>query len=162
MMMTDGRTQEFLGSGETTYRITDSMDRSGTVETLHSELMSIPGISIEPTEKGILLSVTETDRILFQPDSAALSEDQKFRLEELARSLAGFPERDILITGHTADYGTPDGRKDLSRNRAAAVADILFPQGRTGPGRLFLRGAGNTEPLGTDKENRRVEILILD
>ncbi|QEN08128.1 OmpA family protein [Oceanispirochaeta crateris] len=162
MMMSNGRTQEFMGIGETNYRITASIDREEAVKSLETELESIPGVTIKPTEKGILLSVNETDRILFQPDSSIVSDDQKYRLEELARSLHAYPQRDILITGHTADYGTLEGRKKLSRDRAAAVADILFPQGRTGPGRLFLRGAGNSEPLGSDMEDRRVEILILD
>ncbi|MDA3956209.1 OmpA family protein [Oceanispirochaeta sp.] len=162
MLMADGRTQEFRGRGETSYRINDSIDRPRAVQSLQTELESVPGVTIEPTTEGILLSIIETDRILFQPDSSEVTMDQRYRLEELAHSLAAYPERDILITGHTADYGSFEGRKNLSRNRAAAVADILFPGGRTGQGRLFLRGAGNTEPLGSDQENRRVEILILD
>ena len=162
MLMSDGRTQEFIGTGMTTYRLTDRIDRPHTVESLLSQLESVPGIEVKPDDEGILLSVIDTDRILFEPESSILSRDQKYRLEKLARSLSAFPERDILITGHTADYGTFEGRKVLSRDRASVVADILFPEGRTGSGRLFLRGAGNTEPLGSDRENRRVEILILD
>lgn len=162
MMMRDGVTQEFVGSGKTTYRFTQSFDRPVAVESLISELQSVPGITVKPTEEGILLSVIETDNILFEPELSIVSDDQRYRLEQLRRSLLQYSERDILITGHTADYGTEEGRKALSRDRAAAVADLLFPQGRSGRGQLFLRGAGNSEPLGSDKENRRVEILILD
>jgi outer membrane protein OmpA-like peptidoglycan-associated protein len=162
MVMADGRTQEFVGKSRTTYRLNETLITTGAAESLRSELHSVPGIFIEQLDDGVMLSVLETDRILFEAESAIVSKDQRFRLEELARSLETYAERDILISGHTADYGNLEGRKNLSRNRAAAVADILFPQGRPGPGKLFLRGAGNTEPLGYDKENRRVEILILD
>jgi len=162
MMMSDGNTQEFIGSGEISYRYTQRLDRRLAVESLKSELQIVPGITVQPTDEGILLSVIETDSILFEPESSIVSDDQRYRLEELGRNLRLYSERDILITGHTADYGTIEGRKVLSRDRAAAVADILYPDGRTGQGQLFLRGAGNSEPLGSDKENRRVEILILD
>lgn len=162
MVMADGRTQEFVGSGKTSYRYTMSIDRPRTVESLQSELETLPGLTIEEAEEGVLLSVTERENILFEPESARITEEQRYLLEELSRSLQAYAERDILITGHTADYGTAEGRKALSFERAAAVADILFPEGRTGPGRFFLRGAGNTEPLGTDRDDRRVEILILD
>ncbi len=162
MMMTDGRTQEFIGTGRTTYRLSESINRTLALETLHSELESVPGVTIKSTEEGILLSIVETENILFEPESSIVSDNQKYRLEELARSLKAYTDRDILVTGHTADYGTPEGRKNLSMKRAAAVSDILFPEGRTGQGRLFLRGAGNTELIGSDQLNRRVEILILD
>ncbi|MBF9016032.1 OmpA family protein [Oceanispirochaeta sp. M1] len=162
MVMEDGRTQEFVGKSRTTYRLNETLNSTGAAESLKSELKTVPGIFIEQIDDGVMLSVIETDHILFEAESAIVSEDQRYRLEKLARSLEAYTDRDILISGHTADYGTFEGRKYLSRNRAAAVADLLFPGGREGTGKLFLRGAGNTEPLGSDKEDRRVEILILD
>ncbi len=162
MMMANGNTQEFVGKGRTTYRLTESLNRRETVESLMSELDLLPGVIVESTDEGILLSVIETDHILFEPESSIVSDSQRYRLQQLSESLNVFGERDILITGYTANYGTFEGRKQLSRDRAESVADILFPNGRSGPGHFFLRGAGNTEPLGSDKANRRVEILILD
>jgi len=162
MLMADGRTQEFTGEGKTNYRITRSMDRESTVESLRSELESVPGIKVHPADEGIKVSVEELDSILFEPESSVISEDQKYRLDELARILSEYMERDILITGHTAGYGTVEGRQKLSFERAHAVGKSLFPRGRPGPGKLFLRGAGNTEPMGSDRADRRVEILIMD
>ena len=110
----------------------------------------------------IRLIIDETARILFAPESADISPRQQELLRRLSSKLQGYDDRDILISGHTADYGTPDGRRQLSRERAEAVAGLLFPGGRGGPGRLYIRGRGAEEPVGTDAENRRVEILILD
>ncbi|MBB6480327.1 OmpA family protein [Spirochaeta isovalerica] len=162
MMMSNGTSQEFVGRSFTEYRETESLDREGTAETLRNELGDDSGITVEPTGEGVLLSLAELDRILFEPESAELRAAEAQRLNRLAEILKGYSDRDILITGHTADYGTAAGRSRLSFERASAVADRLFPDGRKGRGKLFLRGAGSTEPTGTDRENRRVEILILD
>ena len=163
MMTSDGSTREFIGSTETTYRYTMTLDSEKDAEVLREDLRSVPGIKVESVDQGILLSLNEeTGRILFQPESALITEKQKKQLETISRSLEGYRERDVLITGHTAEYGTAAGREKLSLERAAAVAQELFPEGRPGPGRLFLRGAGSSEALDSDHENRRVEILILD
>ncbi|MDC7235312.1 MAG: OmpA family protein [Spirochaetales bacterium] len=162
MLMADGRTQEFTGTTRTAYRVNDTLEKTGAAEILESELGDLPGVSVSKTLDGVMVSVIETDRILFEPESSVVSRDQRYRLEELSETLESYKDRDILVIGHTADYGSFEGRRKLSRDRAAAVADILFPEGRPGPGRLFLRGAGSTDPRGTDVEDRRVEILILD
>lgn len=162
MFMSDGMTQEFIGQGITTYRKSRELDRPFVAEQLSSQLEDVPGLTVEPNEEGVLLSFREEERIFFEPDSALIRREERYRLERLAESLKAYADRDILITGHTAHYGTIIGREQLSRDRAAAVADLLFPEGRPGPGRLFLRGAGSHEPTGNDKDNRRVEILILD
>ena len=160
MMTTDGNTREFLGSTETEYRYTTALDRE---KESHALKETLPEIIVEPVDQGILLSLNEEEgRILFQPESALITDDQKALLAKIALSLDAYQDRDILITGHTADYGTAAGRESLSFERASAVAEELFPRGRRGTGRLFLRGAGSREPVGTDRQNRRVEILILD
>ncbi|MBN2658912.1 MAG: OmpA family protein [Spirochaetales bacterium] len=162
MMMSNGTSQEFVGSGYTEYRETESLDRERTAEALRDELGEGSGVQVVPTGEGILLSLAELDSILFDPESSELREEESSRLNRLAEILEKYTDRDILITGHTADYGTAEGRSRLSFERASAVADRLFPRGRRGAGKLFLRGAGSSEPAGTDRENRRVEILILD
>ena len=163
MMTSDGSTREFTGTTETIYRYTNFLNRQQEAEQIKKDFNDRAEVGIETVEEGILLTLSEeAGNILFLPDSAVISEDQKKLLSDLAESLSTYTDRDILITGHTADYGTPEGRESLSFQRAAAVAGELFPQGRKGPGRLYLRGAGSSEPAGRDSENRRVEILILD
>jgi len=162
MMMSNGSTQEFIGRTITEYRESESLDREETAHSLRDKLGSDSGITVNPTDEGVLLSLAELDTILFEPESAELRGEEASRLDRLADLLETFNERDILISGHTADYGTAEGRKRLSIERASAVADRIFPGGRSGEGKLFLRGAGSSEPTGSDRENRRVEILILD
>lgn len=162
MMMSNNTTQEFIGTSLTEYRETQILDRAETVDSLRRELGSHSGIEVNPADEGVLLSLAQLDSVLFEPDSAEIRSQEINRLDNLSRILKNYSDRDILITGHTADYGTAEGRKRLSFRRASAVADRLFPEGRSGSGKLFLRGVGSREPAGTDRENRRVEILILD
>jgi len=162
MMMANGSTQEFIGRTITEYRESENLNRDETAHSLRENLGEDSGITVNPTEEGVLLSLAELDAILFEPESAELRGEEASRLDRLSGLLEAFNGRDILITGHTADYGTAEGRKKLSFERASAVADLLFPRGRAGEGKLFIKGAGSSEPVGTDRENRRVEILILD
>lgn len=163
MMDSEGNTREFLGDTVTHYRYTMKLDREEESRALNEDLSALPGLSVEAVDQGILFTLSEdVGAVFFQPESALITDDQKILLEGLARSLEHYVDRDLLITGHTADYGSAAGRERLSLERAAAVAGELFPRGRPGPGRLFLRGAGSSAPTGSDRENRRVEILILD
>ena len=168
MMMSNGTIQEFRGQQEVTYRAVMELDREQVTDSIRRTLNDIPGVSVSPVDEGIRLTIEDSGRVLFDPGSAKISPDQHYRLEALKSLLEGFSNRDILITGHTAHFGTREGRYLLSRERAAAVAGILFPEGRSGSGRLYLRGAGSDEPaVPEDSEaararNRRVEILILD
>ncbi|MCK5735838.1 MAG: OmpA family protein, partial [Spirochaetaceae bacterium] len=170
MMMSNGTLQEFRGRQEVTYRSDMMLDREEVSGSIRRSLENSPGITVNPVDDGILLSLSIKDgeRVLFSPESAIISTDQYHRLEALKNLLSDYLDRDILITGHTAHFGTDEGRLILSRERAAAVAGILFPGGRIGPGRLYIRGAGSDEPAASEgseagrSANRRVEILILD
>ena len=168
MMMSNGTVQEFRGRQEVSYRSDMVLDRDEVTGSIRRNLDNSLGITVTPVDDGILLSLEVGEAILFDPESAAISTDQYHRLGVLKILLSDYPDRDILITGHTADFGTVEGRGRLSRERAKAVAGILFPDGRIGPGRLYVRGAGSDEPAvreGSEagrSANRRVEILILD
>ena len=168
MLMSNGTVQEFRGRQEVAYRAVMELDREQVTDSIRRTLKDLPGISVSPADDGIRLTIEDSGRVLFNPESAGILPDQRYRLEALKPLLEEFSNRDILITGHTAHFGTREGRYTLSRERAAAVAGILFPDGRIGPGHLYLRGAGSDEPTAPEDSeaararNRRVEILILD
>lgn len=168
MVMSNGSVQEFRGQQKVKYHETMELDRETESEMIRKNLEDIPGINVSPLDEGIRLTLIDGGKVLFLPESSVISSDQLYRLEALKPLLSEYPERDILITGHTAHFGTPEGRYSLSADRAAAVASILFPDGRRGPGKLYLRGAGSNEPAANENSeegralNRRVEILILD
>ncbi|MDF1567894.1 MAG: OmpA family protein [Spirochaetaceae bacterium] len=168
MMMSDGTVQEFRGSQEVDYRVTGALDRGRAAENLRFRLSEMPGVSVSADEDGVRVVLEAGEAILFGPESSDVTPDQIRRLAGLREAMADYGDRDILITGHTADFGTEEGRRRLSLDRAAAVAEILFPEVRKGNGRLYLRGAGSEEPRSNEQTpagkalNRRVEILILD
>jgi len=168
MMMSNGTIQEFRGHQDVVYRYTLKLDRGEVTDVIRRGLGEIPGISIDSVVNGVLLSLEEGEEVLFQAESAQISTEQLYRLEVLRTLLQKYVDRDILITGYTAHFGTEEGRRKLSQERAAAVAGVLFPQGRTGSGKLYLRGVGSNEALASEgseagrSANRRVEILILD
>ncbi|RKX98097.1 MAG: hypothetical protein DRZ90_03980 [Spirochaetes bacterium] len=171
MMMSNGVVQEFRGHQEVSYRSAMELNREEVSGSLRRSLNSTPGtagITVIPVGEGVLLSLEDGANVLFEPESAIIPEERISRLLTLKSLLERYPGRDILITGHTAHFGTEQGRKTLSEERAAAVAAVLFPDGRRGPGKLYIRGAGSDEPTASEGSeagraaNRRVEILILD
>lgn len=162
LYMSNGSSQEIHGEQKVVYRKTQRIDRASVPEKLKSELKSIPYASVETARKGVKIILGDDQKILFRPESSKINPEQEERLALLAEVLSEFRDRDVLISGHTADYGSAEGRRRLSLERAAAVADKLFPGGRQGTGRLFLRGLGASELTGSDAQDRRVEIFILD
>ena len=164
--LADGRTITFEGTHETVYESVAGLDGRRTREALAEDLTSrgLTGVEAEERPDGVALVV---DDVMFDPESARLRPEERARLEALRPLLDAYDDRDLLISGHTALAGTPEGRRRLSLERAAAVADLLFPEGRPGPGRMLLEGRGAADPqAGNEREaerarNRRVEILIL-
>ena len=162
LLLADGHSREFIGRQEVVYRRVSELERDFVADDLRRGLAEFPGLEVEATDEGVRLVLDDVRNIYFSPESAAISPESLTRLEALGERLGAYADRDILISGHTASYGTPEGRRELSRLRAAAVAEALFPGGRRGPGKLYVRGVGADEPTGTDAGDRRVEILILD
>jgi outer membrane protein OmpA-like peptidoglycan-associated protein len=86
-------------------------------------------------------------------------------LDKIAGTLNEYPASTITIVGHTDSQGGSDYNMDLSRRRAAAVADYLA-QRNVQRNRMLVDGRGESEPMadnGTESgraQNRRVEMLV--
>lgn len=119
----------------------------------------------EVTRVGEGLVVTFASGLLFDFDSDQLRAESKKNLDNLAKSLSDFGDSKLLLVGHTDDVGTDTYNLDLSRRRAAAVADYLISQG-VPAARIATSGRGENEPIAPNdsdadrQKNRRVEVAI--
>lgn len=104
--------------------------------------------------------------ISFETGSAKLTEDSKYELDNLVSAMTSYPAMVIEVNGHTDNVGDPAANKDLSVQRANAVAGYLTARG-IGAGRLRANGYGDIKPIApndTDEnraKNRRTEFTIL-
>lgn len=69
----------------------------------------------------------------------------------------------VQINGHTDSVGDPTSNLALSKARAEAVKNFLMANApKNFPAeRVSTRGFGDTMPIGTNAQNRRVEIVFL-
>ena len=63
--------------------------------------------------------------IYFDTDKAVVKPESRPTLEQIAKLLAGQPQLNVFIVGHTDSQGAYDYNLDLSRRRAEAVAAEL-------------------------------------
>jgi outer membrane protein OmpA-like peptidoglycan-associated protein len=142
-------------------------ERERITEIIHTELVekNITDTEVRTSDEGITISL---NNIRFLPDSTELTEAEKQKLQSIAAILNGFPDRPILVGGHTAMAGFAEGRMKVSTDRAQAVADYLVSLGCRTRGQITVRGYGAERPLGDPATpagqalNRRVEITLLD
>jgi outer membrane protein OmpA-like peptidoglycan-associated protein len=141
--------------------------REETAEHVRTELdqQKIADTTVRVAEEGVVISL---NNIQFMADSAVLTQREKNKLWEIAGILSQYPERKILVGGHTALAGTEEMRLQISIERAGAVADFLVSLGVRQAGEILVRGYGARQPLGDNATeagralNRRVEIILLD
>src|SRR5262249_16691221 len=105
--------------------------------------------------------------VLFKFNSAALTDEGKQALDQMAGSKVGTMKTYfVAIEGFTDKIGPADYNLDLSRRRAQAVQTYLVGQ-KNGPVyRIQIVGLGKDKPLNDQKtrddrsKNRRVEISL--
>ena len=103
--------------------------------------------------------------IYFDTDKAVIKPESRPTLEQIAKLLAGQPQLNVFIVGHTDSQGTFDYNLDLSRRRAEAIATELVKSYRIAQPRLRTAGVGLLAPIGSNASeagralNRRVELV---
>ncbi len=110
------------------------------------------------------------DNVNFQPNSDTLLPAEQEKLRRIAAIVKDYPDRDLLITGHTAGVSgyTAAQHQELSEMRAKAVGDFLLSLGARTADQVTTRGVGASVPIGDNateegrRKNRRVEITILE
>lgn len=165
--LSTGDEYEFTGTARA--EITESlpMDRTRVAEDVQKRIDEggVRDTRVSIDERGVTINL---ENIQFAPDSTELLPGEVEKLERVAEILSSYPDRHLLITGHTAMAGTPEGRERLSRERANAVAGFLLERGIRQPEEIVTGGKGAQEPIADNstpegmRRNRRVEITILE
>jgi len=167
--LSNGDFVEYIGTAEGRMLESAPLDREKVAEEIGRELeeRGVEDATVRSEEEGVTVTLED---IQFAPNSAQLRDSEKAKLAAIGQILRRYPERDILITGHTArvpGYSKED-HQELSEARAAAVADYLLRIGSLRETQVTTRGMGYRAPVaGNDSEegrrqNRRVEITILE
>jgi outer membrane protein OmpA-like peptidoglycan-associated protein len=121
-------------------------------------------LEAELTARGLVLTLSD---VLFDVGRATLKPGAELTLNELATFLQEYPERNVLVEGHTDSTGGRDLNMRLSQQRAQAVQAALTARGIPG-NRVRTLGLGPDYPVASNaaaagrQRNRRVEIIISD
>ncbi len=130
---------------------------------MQEKLKELKELHAKETNRGLVLTLGD---VLFESGKTSLMPGAKRTIDKLAEFLASYPNRNVLIEGHTDNIGSEEYNIDLSLKRADAVASALIDRGIQ-KSRILTQGLGETYPVATNKtaegrqKNRRVEIIVL-
>jgi len=122
----------------------------------------IEELEAQQTERGLVLTLGD---VLFDIGRADLKAGGLRAVEQLATFLDEYPERNVLIEGHTDNTGSDELNNRLSLQRADAVRMALMQRGIQ-TNRIRTRGYGEAFPIASNgtsagrQANRRVEVVI--
>lgn len=125
----------------------------------------LAGSGARVTNTGNDLRVILPEGVTFPTGSAVVNNAFLPALREVARSLQAHPNSTVRVVGHTDNVGTEAYNKQLSVDRAQAVARILIGYG-VSSGRISYAGRSFYEPIASNGTasgramNRRVEVVI--
>lgn len=121
-------------------------------------------LQAKSTERGLVLTL---GNVLFTTGQADLKAGGIDSLNKLVAFLNQYPDRNVMIEGHTDNVGTDTSNQALSERRAGSVQSYLLQQG-VGSQRISSSGMGESQPIASNdsvagrQQNRRVEIIIDD
>lgn len=119
-------------------------------------------LEAKQTERGLVLTLSE---VLFDVGKATLKDGGQRAVGQLATFLQEYPERRVLVEGHTDETGSLQLNLDLSKHRAESVKAALMGMGIPA-NRIGTIGHGPAYPVASNntaagrQQNRRVEIII--
>jgi outer membrane protein OmpA-like peptidoglycan-associated protein len=122
----------------------------------------IAELNARETDRGLVVTLGD---LLFETGKSDLKGGAASNLNKLATFLNEYPDRSVLIEGHTDDVGSEESNFNLSQRRANSVKSYLVGEGVPST-RLSTSGLGEGSPVaGNDtstgrQQNRRVEVII--
>jgi outer membrane protein OmpA-like peptidoglycan-associated protein len=129
------------------------------------EEQGVENTTVRAVETGVTIALSN---IQFMADSAVLTEAERIKIMQIGVILSRYPSRKIVVEGHTALAGSPEGRVRIATERAQAVADFLVYLNVRQKEAITVQGWGAERPLADNAGpegqaiNRRVEITLLD
>jgi outer membrane protein OmpA-like peptidoglycan-associated protein len=102
----------------------------------------------------------------FQSGQAVIQPEYFSLLTKVQEALKVFPDRHILIEGHTDSRGNPQTNKNLSEDRAQAVREYLIANMAKSREEITSIGYGSAKPVASNETpegralNRRIDIVI--
>ena len=118
-----------------------------------------PSVNLDTATKFI------PQHVLFEKSKPIMLPQSYEELDNLAAMLKRFPNKKVVVEGHTDNVGDSKLNLKLSEERASAVVDYLIKKGINSE-RLSWKGWGDMRPLTTENtteghgQNRRVEFII--
>jgi len=126
--------------------------------------MQLKELDAKKTDRGLVITLGD---VLFSVNKAQLSSGGVRNVQKLAAFLNQYPQRKVLIEGHTDSTGSHSLNQTLSERRADAVRTALVDMGVSSD-RIATRGYAEAYPVASNNTaagrqlNRRVEIILSD
>lgn len=139
-------------------------EAAAAAERARSLEAELADLQAKQTERGLVLTLGD---VLFDTAQATLKAGAASTIDRLAQFMRDYPDRQVMVEGHTDSRGEEEFNRDLSERRAAAVRNALVERGIELQ-RISTVGLGEAYPVaGNDsaagmQQNRRVEIVISD
>lgn len=135
-------------------------------QTISKALLGFEESGLTVREQNGRVYVSLSEKLMFQVGSADVDPRGRQAIQELGKVLAGNPDINIMVEGHTDDQGGDALNWDLSVRRATSIVKILVENPQIAPARITAAGRGKHLPLESGKSaeartrNRRTEIIL--
>jgi outer membrane protein OmpA-like peptidoglycan-associated protein len=126
----------------------------------------LQGTGVSVTRVGDSIVLNMPSNITFDTARADIKPQFFDTLSSVAEVFKEYKQTLIDVVGHTDSDGSDQSNYDLSRRRAASVAQFMASQ-QLDPNRFSVEGHGERDPIASNAtasgkaQNRRVEITIL-
>ncbi|MEJ2404790.1 MAG: OmpA family protein [Candidatus Thiodiazotropha sp.] len=140
------------------------MERENALAKADALRKELEDLQAMKTERGMVITLGD---VLFSFGKTDLLPGAMNTIDKLAKFLAEYPKKTVLIEGHTDNIGSEEYNQKLSEQRALAVKNALIQVG-VDASRIDTVGLGETSPITDNSteagrlKNRRVEIVIRD
>ena len=144
---------------------------TNTQQRLESEMRAaLESRDIAISELQGKLTVTIVDRILFDSGDATVKPEGMQVLDQVAKVLSRFTNRQVQVFGHTDNVPIRvrfPSNWELSTARAVAAVRYLTEKAGVDPKRLSAVGCGEFQPIGDNTtaegraKNRRIALVVL-